>query len=198
MSIAFELRSIRICVLKGRSMMADSYDREVVRQETTGGEPVRPVAPMAPVASVTTSRTAVFREGGYNTRAIQAVWWIVGFVDVLIAIRFVLKLFAANPAPFVRFMYDVTWPLVAPFHGIFNTAQEGRSILEPESLVAMAIYALIGWGIVSRIRLVSRPRSTTTVVEERTFSAALKPPRCAASRFWPLRLSRADWFCYLL
>ena len=96
---------------------------------------------------------------------IQAVWWIVGFIDVLIAIRFVLKLFGANPAPFVRFMYDVTWPLVAPFHGIFNTAQEGRSILEPESLVAMAIYALIGWGIVSLIRLLSRPRSTTTVVD---------------------------------
>ncbi|TMF12773.1 MAG: hypothetical protein E6I37_06590 [Chloroflexi bacterium] len=149
--------------------MPDSYDREVVRQETTTGEPVRPVAPVTPVTPVTTSttsRTAVYREGGYNTRAIQAIWWIVGFIDVLIAIRFVLKLFGANTtAAFVRFMYDVTWPLVAPFHGIFNTAQEGRSILEPESLVAMAIYALIGWGIVSLIRLMSRPRSTTTAVE---------------------------------
>ncbi|TMD17063.1 MAG: YggT family protein [Chloroflexi bacterium] len=95
----------------------------------------------------------------------QAVWWIVVFLDVLIAIRFVLKLLGANPAPFVRFMYDLTWPLVVWFHGIFNTAQEGRSILEPESLVAMAIYALIGWGIVSLIRLMSRPRSTTTVVD---------------------------------
>jgi uncharacterized protein YggT (Ycf19 family) len=151
--------------------MPDSYDREVVRQETTTGEPVRPVAPVTPVtpvtpvAPVTTSRTAVYREGGTNTRAIQVIWWIVGFIDVLIAIRFLLKLFGANPAPFVRFMYDVTWPLVAPFHGIFNTAQEGRSILEPESIVAMAIYALIGWGIVSLIRLLSRPRSSTTVVD---------------------------------
>jgi hypothetical protein len=148
--------------------MADSYDREVVRQETTTGEPVRPVAPVTPVtpvAPVTTSRTAVYRESGNNTRVIQTVWWIVGFIEVLIAIRFVLKLFGANPAPFVRFMYDLTWPFVAPFHGIFNTAQEGKSILEPESLVAMAIYALIGWGIVSLIRLVSRPRSSTTVVE---------------------------------
>ncbi|TME75085.1 MAG: YggT family protein [Chloroflexi bacterium] len=113
-----------------------------------------------------TSRRSVYREGSYNTRAVQAVWWIVGFIDVLIAIRFVLKLFGANVgAPFVRFMYDVTWPLVAPFHGIFNTTQQGRSILEPESLVAIAIYALIGWGIVSLIRLMTRPRSTTTVVD---------------------------------
>ena len=121
--------------------------------------------PVTPVAPVTTSRTAVYRESGNNTRVIQAIWWIVGFIDVLIAIRFLLKLFGANPAPFVRFMYDLTWPLVAPFHGIFNTAQEGRSILEPESLVAMAIYTLIGWGIVSLIRLMSRPSSTTTVVD---------------------------------
>ena len=145
--------------------MADSYDREVVRQETTTGEPVQPAVPVTPVAPVTTSRTSIYRESGNNTRVIQAVWWIVGFVEVLIAIRFVLKLFGANPAPFVRFMYDLTWPFVAPFHGIFNTAQEGKSILEPESLVAMAIYALIGWGIVSLIRLMSRPRSSTTVVE---------------------------------
>ncbi len=145
--------------------MPDSYDREVVREETTAGEPVRPIAPVTPVTTSSTSRTAVYREGGYNSRAIQAVWWIVVFLDVLIAIRFVLKLLGANPAPFVRFMYDLTWPLVVWFHGIFNTAQEGRSILEPESLVAMAIYALIGWGIVSLIRLMSRPRSTTTVVD---------------------------------
>lgn len=148
--------------------MADSYDREVVRQETTTGEPVRPVAPATPVTPVTTSstsRTAIHTEGSSTNRTTQIIWWVVGFIDVLIAIRFLLKLFGANPAPFVRFMYDLTWPFVAPFHGIFNTAQEGRSILEPESLVAMAIYALIGWGIVSLIRLVSRPRSTTTVVE---------------------------------
>ncbi len=142
--------------------MADSFDREVVRQETTTGEPVTPVTPVAPV---TTSRTAVYRESGYNSRVIQAIWWIVAFIDVLIGIRFLLKLFGANPAPFVRLMYDLTWPLIAPFHGIFNTAQEGRSIFEPESLVAIAIYALIGWGIASLIRLMSRPRSSTTVVE---------------------------------
>jgi len=142
--------------------MGDSYDREIVREETTTGDPVRPAA----AAPVTTSHRSVYREGSYNTRAVQAVWWIVGFIDVLVAIRFVLKLFGANvAAAFVRFMYDVTWPLVAPFHGIFNTTQQGRSILEPESLVAIAIYSLIGWGIVSAIRLMTRPRSSTTVVD---------------------------------
>ena len=142
--------------------MADSYDREVVRKETTAGDPGGPVRPVAPVTSTSTS---VYRRRTSNYRAIQAVWWIVGFIDTLIAIRFILKLFGANPAPFVRFMYDVTWPFVAPFHGIFNTDQIGRSMLEPESLVAIAIYSLIGWGIVSLIRLLTGPSSGTTVVE---------------------------------
>ena len=142
--------------------MADSYDQEVVREERAAGEPVRPVAPVSRAYS---SRTSVYREGGYNYRAVQAVWWIVGFIDVLIAIRFILKLFGANPAPFVRFIYDVTWPLVAPFHGIFNTSQVGVSVFETESLVAIAIYTLIGWGIVSLVRIMTRPRSSTTVVD---------------------------------
>src|SRR5438552_12668043 len=127
--------------------MGDSYDREIVREETSTGDPVRP----ASAAPAMTSRRSVYREGSYNTRAVQAVWWIVGFIDVLIAIRFILKLFGANPAPFVRFIYDVTWPLVAPFHGIFNTSQVGVSVFETESLVAIAIYTLIGWGIVSLV-----------------------------------------------
>src|SRR4030081_1297549 len=142
--------------------MPDSYDREVVRQESTTGEPVRPVTP---VTTSSTSRTAVYRESTSSNRTIQVIWWVVGLIDTLIAIRFLLKLFGANPAPFVRFMYDLTWPFVAPFHGIFNTDQIGRSVFEPESLVAIAIYSLLGWGIVSLIRILRRPGSTTTVVE---------------------------------
>lgn len=142
--------------------MADSYEREVIREDTASGEPVPPATPARPVTT-TSSRTAYYRSGGYNSRAVAAVWWIVGFIDVLIAIRFLLKLLGANPAPFVRFIYDVTWPLVSWFHGIFNTDQVGRSVLEPESLVAIAVYTLIGWGIVSFIRILGRPPRTTVV-----------------------------------
>lgn len=137
--------------------MGDSYEREVVREDRAAGEPVPPtIRPMT-----TTSRTSVYRSGGYNSRAVMAVWYIVGLIDVLIAIRFLLKLLGANPAPFVRFIYDITWPLVSWFHGIFNTDQVGRAVFEPESLVAIAVYSLIGWGIVSFIRIMSRPSRST-------------------------------------
>lgn len=143
--------------------MADSYEREVVREDSAAGDPVAPATTARPVTTAS-SRTAYYRAGGYNSRAVAAVWWIVGLIDALIAIRFLLKLLGANPAPFVRFIYDITWPLVSWFHGIFNTDQVGRAVLEPESLVALAVYTLIGWGIVSFIRIMGRP-SRTTVVE---------------------------------
>jgi hypothetical protein len=141
--------------------MAQVLDQETVRQETTTAEPLATQAtPSTPsVATSRISRTSVasVHVGDYNDRAIQIVWWIVGFVDILLAIRFLLKLFGGSTVSgFVTFMYNITQPLVAPFHGIFNTTVQGRSILEPESLVAIAIYSLIGWGIVSLIHMVTR------------------------------------------
>ena len=140
--------------------MAQVLDQETVRQETTA-EPsaIEPSRSTSSVATNRISRTSVtsVHVGDYNDRAISVVWWIVGFVDVLLAIRFLLKLLGGSTVSgFVTFMYNITQPLVAPFHGIFNTAVQGRSILEPESLVAIAIYSLIGWGIVSLIRMMTR------------------------------------------
>jgi YGGT family len=147
--------------------MSDGYDEEVVSHETTTGRPIEePAAPAAPVAPFGTSRTHVtsYRSGLYTNRAAEAIWWVVAFVDTLILIRFLLKLLGASTAAgFVQFMYGITDGLVAPFHGIFNTTASGRSVLEPESLVAIAIYTLIGWGLVSLIRLMTRSRRTTVV-----------------------------------
>src|ERR1700730_4800337 len=140
--------------------MAEVLEQETVRRETTAAQPAASAEPSASsVGTNRVSRTSVTTAhvGDYNDRAIQAIWWIVGFVDVILAIRFILKLLGGSTVSgFVTFMYDVTQPLVAPFPGIFNTTVQGRSILEPESLVAIAIYSLIGWGIVSLIRMMNR------------------------------------------
>ena len=144
--------------------MPDGYDEEVVSQETTTGRPIEePVTPVAPYGTTRTHVTS-YRSGVYTNRMGEAIWWVVALVDTLILIRFILKLLGASTASgFVQFMYSITAGLVAPFHGIFNTTAAGRSVLEPESLVAIAIYTLIGWGLVSLIRLLTRPRRTTVV-----------------------------------
>jgi YGGT family len=144
--------------------MATAVDQEIVHKETTVEPTATPTeAPTSPVGATSVSRTSLtsVHDADYTGRVVPIIWWIVGFVDVVLIIRFLLKLLGGSTVSgFVRFMYDITQFLVAPFHGIFNTAVQGRSILEPESLVAIVIYSLIGWGIVSLIRMMTRPRGS--------------------------------------
>lgn len=100
--------------------------------------------------------TSVAADG--KTTTANVVWYIVGFILILLAFRFVMKLLGANPdSGFVNLVYAVTNVLTAPFDNIFGvtraTAGEVRSVFEPSILVAGAVYALIGWGIVKLINL---------------------------------------------
>lgn len=85
------------------------------------------------------------------------IWFIVGIIDVLIAIRFVLLLLGANQsAGFVNFIYSVTNVLVAPFVGIFGQPTFGQFTFEWSSVLAVIVYSLIAWGIVKLLTL-TRP-----------------------------------------
>ena len=105
----------------------------------------------------TTHSTTLEDAGTRHTlnKGIQVVWYIAGIIEALLAIRLVLQFLGASPASqFVDFIYRLTEPLVAPFYGIFQTTYEyGTSRLDLETLVAMAIYALIAWGIANLLRL---------------------------------------------
>jgi hypothetical protein len=88
----------------------------------------------------------------------RIVWFIVGIINVLIAIRFALLLLGANQsAGFVDFIYGITSVLVAPFAGIFGQPSYGEFVFDWSSLLAIAVYSLIAWGIVKLLTL-SRPR----------------------------------------
>lgn len=93
-----------------------------------------------------------------QTTAQNAVWYVLGVIEILLALRFIFKLFGANPrSAFVDFIYDVSRLLTAPFDNIFGvsatTAGQTRSVFEPSILVAAAVYALIAWGIARLITL---------------------------------------------
>jgi len=82
-------------------------------------------------------------------RGTQVVWYVLGLLEALLAFRFVLKLFAANPsAGFSSFIYDASHPFVAPFINVFNVTQVEGSVMEWTTLLAMAVYWLIAWGII--------------------------------------------------
>jgi hypothetical protein len=102
----------------------------------------------------------------------RILWSILAFLEIMLAFRFVLRMIAANPdSGFGMFMYGITGLFVAPFNGLIATPTSGGSSLELTTLIAMAVYALIFWGIGYVIRIIAdRPsaRSFTRTTREQT------------------------------
>jgi len=101
------------------------------------------------------------RTGQGNRKAGKIVYYILGVLEVLFTFRLVFKLLGANPeSRFVSFIYSVSQAFLSPFSGIFRSAVtkgiETQSILEPTTIIAMIVYAVIAWGIVKLIDI-SKP-----------------------------------------
>ncbi|HEX5429929.1 MAG TPA: YggT family protein [Patescibacteria group bacterium] len=93
----------------------------------------------------------------YYSPIARVVWTILGIINALLAIRFILRLFGANPgAGFVNFMYSITAPLVAWFTGSIRATSVGTGIIEWSTLLAIAVYWIIAW-IITRLVTMSRP-----------------------------------------
>lgn len=93
-----------------------------------------------------------------RTVAENIIWFIYGTIAILLAFRFVLKLFGANPSnAFVDLIYSITGVLTAPFDSIFGVTKSASgsvsSVFEPSILVAIIVYGIVAWGIVKLINL---------------------------------------------
>jgi len=110
----------------------------------------------------------------------QVLGAILGILEILLGLRFLLKLIAANAnSGFAVFIYGITKPLVAPFTALVGTPTSGGNILEWTTLIAMAVYALLFWVVIRVVRIAAnRPSARTSTrstreqapggVEERT------------------------------
>jgi hypothetical protein len=98
-------------------------------------------------------------------RAVQLIWLFFGVVEGLIGLRIVLKLIGSNPDnAFANFVYGASGLFVGPFVTLTGSPSSSGMTLEIPSIIAMAVYALVGWVIV-RIAGVVWPmfsRSTTS------------------------------------
>lgn len=80
--------------------------------------------------------------------ASRIVWYIAGFIIVLLLIRIMLFMLGANQGTgFVDFIYAVTGVFSAPFAGIFSAPSYGKFFFDTASVVAIVVYALVAWGI---------------------------------------------------
>jgi YggT family protein len=107
----------------------------------------------------------------------QGTWFVFGIIEALLGLRFALKIIAANPEnPFASTIYAITAPFMFPFRDLTVTPSAGGIVLELNTLIAMAVYALIAWAAFNVLALIfTRPRkpvetevvATTHHVEER-------------------------------
>jgi len=90
----------------------------------------------------------------------QIVWYVLGFIEILLAFRFILKLLGANDgAGFSRLVYEVSHLFVSPFINVFSTTQVQGSVFEWATVLAMIVYWVIALGI---IRLLHMGKSVST------------------------------------
>lgn len=88
------------------------------------------------------------------------IYFFFGALEILLAFRLILRLTGANSfSAFVGLVYGITGVFIAPFQGIFQqaTAQGAvtTAVLEPATLVAIVVYAVLAVGIVKLLRILS-------------------------------------------
>src|SRR6267378_1200659 len=103
---------------------------------------------------------------GPTTVATRSTVWTVPRVvtllftvlEVLLLIRFILKLMGANASqPLVSGLYQLTEPLVRPFQGIFPEPA-GPPALDLAALLAVAFFFLVAALIVALVRAITANR----------------------------------------
>lgn len=113
------------------------------------------------------SREEVFEDKNQSKANIRywirtITYFVLAVLEVVLLLRFIFRLLGASRGNgLIVFLYDLSHIFVAPFNGIFNDQVLGRiSVFEVSTLLAMLVYALIAWGIVSLGRLIFAPTVT--------------------------------------
>jgi hypothetical protein len=124
-----------------------------------------------------TEAKSVQREPGLTRRflsfkATQITLLSFSILEILIALRIILKLIGANPDnPIVALIYGFTAMFLIPFVGLIKSPTTGGMILETSSIFAIVIYALTAVAFEKLIWVISsRPRSLETSVTETTIN----------------------------
>ncbi|HSX27748.1 MAG TPA: YggT family protein [Patescibacteria group bacterium] len=130
--------------------------REVTNQETATGNVVTEKTTSQPNPEEKQAQA----EEKSIFRAYYLVYYVTGLVEILLAFRFVFKVLGANPnSGFASLIYSLTDVFLKPFSGIFSSATsrgaETTSVFDPAILIAMVVYALIGWGVAKLIDVVT-------------------------------------------
>lgn len=87
----------------------------------------------------------------------QILWYIVGVINTLLALRIVFLLLSAREAGFTNVLYSLTNFLVIPFKGIFASPSASGSYFDSAAVLAIVIYTIIAWGLSALINVLTQP-----------------------------------------
>ncbi len=131
----------------------ERYERERVVERPAYTSPSASNVNVGPTTAVVARNDAVWAV----TRIVTLLFTVL---EVLLLLRFILKLFGANAnQPLVSGLYRITEPLVRPFQGIFPEPS-GPPALDLAALLAVAFFFLIAALVVAIVRAVTAPRAT--------------------------------------
>ena len=99
-------------------------------------------------------------------RTARIIYFVMGFLEVLLALRFLFRVIGADSSNgLVSFIYNLTGAFVAPFNGIFNDQSLQRgNVVEISTLLAMALYAILTYGIIQLLYLLLTPNRSSRSV----------------------------------
>jgi hypothetical protein len=127
------------------TVVSNESPQQVVRKTT---RQVEPMAKGEAPQKVYEKKKNIFR---FN----QVIWYILGFIEVLLVFRTILKILGANQfAGFASLIYALTTPLVAPFNGILGVSVTGASVIEWSTIIAAIVYLCIAGGLVYLLDLI--------------------------------------------
>jgi hypothetical protein len=91
------------------------------------------------------------------------IYYLLGVLEFLLVFRLIFKLAGASQgSAFVSVIYSISRVFILPFSGIFRSATatgvETTAVFEPATLVAIVVYALLAWGLVALVRILSGER----------------------------------------
>jgi uncharacterized protein YggT (Ycf19 family) len=146
---------------KGGTQM-ERRDTEIVRDDVTGTVREESRVTRDPGVGPVTDSEEVVSTITPARRAIEVCYLVFGVIDALLIIRVVLKLLAANPlAGFSSFVYGLTDIFLAPFKNLLPVVGgSSGAVLEMSAVIAIIVYALIGWAL-ARVIAIMFARNVT-------------------------------------
>lgn len=131
-------------------------DTETVRDDINGTVREESHVTRGPAGAPISDSAEVVKSFNPGRRAMELTYLVFGIIEGLLVIRLVLKLLGANPqAGFSNFIYGLTDVFMAPFRNLLPTVgSSSGAVLETPVIIAIIVYALIGWVLARLIVIV--------------------------------------------